>query len=101
AEDDLPFVANDGFETGDNRGTLRRVARQETQAGAVGAGFGQRDAKRSGDLAQEFVRHLDQDAGAVAGVDLAAAGAAMLEVAQQFEPLLDDRGGPLPLQMDA
>ena len=63
------------------------VARQEHQAGAVLAGRRQR---RRRDLAQERVRHLDQDAGAVAGVDLAAAGAAMREVLQHLQRLADD-----------
>ena len=36
------------------------------------------------------MRHLDQDAGAVAGVGLAAAGAAVVEIAQHLNGLLDD-----------
>ena len=42
------------------------------------------------DLAQERVRDLDQDAGAVAGVGLGAGGAAVVEVAQGGEGLVDD-----------
>ena len=41
-------------------------------------------------LAQERVRDLDQDPGAVTGVDLGAGGAAVVEVAQRGERLVDD-----------
>ena len=41
-------------------------------------------------LPQERVRHLDEDAGAVAGVDLAAARAAVLQVHQDLQRLLHD-----------
>ena len=44
-----------------------------------------------GHLLEERVRHLHQHAGAVAGVDLAAAGAAMIEVLQDLDALLEDR----------
>ena len=44
------------------------------------------------------VRHLDQDAGAVAGVGLAAAGAAVLQVDQDLERLADDRVRPAALE---
>ena len=59
-------------------GPLRVVVGQERDADGVGAGGRQREVD---DLAQERVRDLDQDAGAVAGVGLGAAGAAVLEVA--------------------
>ena len=36
------------------------------------------------------MRHLHEHAGAVAGVDLAAAGAAMIEVLEDLDALLDD-----------
>ena len=42
---------------------------------------------------EEPVRDLDQDAGAVAGVDLASAGAAVLEVEQDLQPVFDDIRG--------
>ena len=41
------------------------------------------------DLAQEPIRHLDQNAGAVAGVGLAAAGAAVLQVDQHLQAARD------------
>jgi hypothetical protein len=77
-----------------NRSWQRRaiggVARQEYHAGAVMAGFGQRDAELAALATEEGVRHLDQDAGAVAGVLLATAGAAMHEVAQHGQRLRHD-----------
>ena len=76
AEQPLTLFGDDRARTAPRRRRgRRRLARQEHQADAVLAGRRQR---RRRDLAQERVRHLDQDAGAVAGVDLAAAGAAML-----------------------
>ena len=51
-------------------------------------------------LGEEAVRHLDQDAGAVAGVLLAAAGAAVLEVQEDLEPLLDDACDLRPFDVD-
>ena len=55
------------------------------------AGLGQVDARVFlRHLLEEGMRHLQQDAGAVAGVDLAAAGAAMIEVLEDLDALLDD-----------
>ena len=55
------------------------------------AGLGQVDARVFlGHLLEEGVRHLHEHAGAVAGVDLAAAGAAMIEVLEDLDALLDD-----------
>ena len=51
-------------------------------------------------LPQEAVRHLDQDAGAVAAVGLAAARAAVQQVDEQLQPLLDDRVRPPALHVD-
>ena len=64
--------------------------RQEDQPGAVAAPLRQLHAEPRRLLAQEPVRHLNQDAGAVAGVDLAAAGAAVFEVDQHLQGLPDD-----------
>ena len=43
-------------------------------------------------LGQELVRDLDQDAGAVAGDRIGADGAAVLEVLEDVERVLDDAG---------
>ena len=74
--------------------------REEHEAGAVAAGGRQRDAERRGHLAQEAVRHLDEDAGAVAGRRLAAAGAAVQQVDQDAQPLLDDGVRAAALDVD-
>jgi hypothetical protein len=70
---------------------LRRIARHEDVAGRVVTGLRQVDARvLLRHLLEEGVRHLHEDAGAVAGVDLAAAGAAMVEVLEDLDALLDD-----------
>ena len=74
--------------------------REEHEAGAVAAGGRQRDAERRGDLAQEAVRHLHEDAGAVAGRGFAAAGAAVQQVHQDPQPLLDNRVRAAALDVD-
>src|SRR4029078_4741322 len=50
----------------------------------------ERESRRRRGLAQEPVGHLNEHARAVAGVRLAAAGAAVQEVEQDLQPLLDD-----------
>ena len=57
---------------------------------AVFAQRRQLDALLAHFLAEEPVRNLDQDAGAVAGQRVGADGAAMGEVLQDQQPLLDD-----------
>ena len=59
---------------------------QEHHADAVLAGGGQRDAERLRLAAEERVRDLDEDAGAVAGLRIAAAGAAVRQVREDLRP---------------
>jgi hypothetical protein len=66
------------------------VAGQERGADGVRTCGGQLEAELGGDLAQERVGHLEQDPGAVTGVDLGAGGAAVVEVAQGGERLGHD-----------
>jgi hypothetical protein len=54
------------------------------------AGLGERDAERSGNHLEELVGNLHEDAGAVAGERVGADGAAMGQVLQDLETLLDD-----------
>ena len=63
---------------------------RNTHPAAVLAGGRQLDAEIARLLAEKLVRHLNEDAGAVAGVDLAAARAAMQEVDEQLQRLPDD-----------
>ena len=72
-------------------GLLGRIAGEEHDTGTVMPGRGQGDAEALTLAGEEGMRHLDQDAGAVAGVDLAAAGAAVEEVLQDREGLAHDR----------
>ena len=69
---------------------LRRIVRQEHHADAIFARAGQENFLLRRDFFEEGVRRLDQDARAVAGVDLAAARAAVIEVAQRLQRLPDD-----------
>ena len=69
-------------------GLVGAVLGQEGDADGVRAGLGQLE---SGHLAEEGVRDLGQDARAVARVGLGAGGAAVLQVAQYGQRLLDQR----------
>ena len=77
-----------------------RVPRQENDAAAVLARDRQLDARLPAHLFVEGVRHLDQDAGAVARVDLGAAGAAVVQVLEHLDRLLDDPVRLLALDVD-
>ena len=84
----LAFLGDDARRTAAATPIARAgVARQEHEARAVAPGRRQVDAERRRDLAEEPVRHLDQDAGAVAGVRLAAAGAAVQQVDEDLQRL--------------
>ena len=76
---------------------LGPVGGQEGDAGGVGALGRQREADH---LAEEPVGDLDQDAGAVAGVDLAARRAPVLEVAQRADALAHDVVAAQALHVD-
>ena len=66
------------------------VHRQEDHAHAVFAGLGQLNAQFAALARKESVRNLDQDAGAVAGLRVAARSAAMGQVDQNLDALADD-----------
>ena len=67
-----------------------RIARHEQKADGVFAGRRQREAELGGLAGEELVRDLHQDAGAVAGARIGADRAAMLEVEQDRQRVLDD-----------
>ncbi len=67
------------------------VAREEHQPGAIGALGRQVDVEAGCLPAEEPVRDLNQDAGAVSRVGFAAAGAAVLEVDEHLERVPDNR----------
>ena len=64
------------------------IGREEADADAVAPGARQLDAR--GGAAEERIGDLQQDSGAVTGVRIGALGAAMLQVAERLEALLDD-----------
>src|SRR5579883_289176 len=76
------------------------VGRQEYHAGPVSAWVREFDADLGAFLAKKCVRHLDEDAGAVAGVFLAAAGAAMLQILENLQRIADDVVRLTVLQVD-
>ena len=66
------------------------IARHEQGADRVFAGLRQLEAEPRRLLGEELVRDLHQDAGAVAGARIGADRAAMLEIAEDGERVLDD-----------
>ena len=84
------FFAHDALENAFALQALVLLHRQEDHADAVLAGCGQREAELRAFAREELVRDLDQDAGAVAGFRIAAAGAAMRQVDEDLNALLDD-----------
>ena len=83
----LPFFGDDPIEQrGDHRAGVG-VVRQEHQADAI---LASRRERGRCNLAQEPVRYLGHDAGPVAGVFLAPAGAAVRKVDQDLKGLLHD-----------
>ena len=79
-DDGLPLFLNDPLDERFDGGARIGIAREKDRADAVLAFRRQFEAKRTRFLPQELVRHLNKDAGAVAGVHFAAARAAMQEV---------------------
>ena len=73
---------------------------QEHHADAVAAGFGQGKSEFGAFARKEFVRDLDQDASAVAGLRIAAAGAAMSQIDEDFDALADDFVRLLTVEID-
>ncbi len=93
AEELLALLAHDLLEQLARTRCARCTSpRQEHHADAVLARVGQRDvAAPRMPCARNASRHLDEDAGAVAGQRVAAAGAAVRQVLQDLQALLDDR----------
>ncbi len=87
AEELEALALHDGGDLLLDLAALGRVFREEDEAGAVVAGGGERDAGFLGDLGAEGVRDLDEDAGAVAGIGLAAGGAAVVEIFEDLDAL--------------
>jgi hypothetical protein len=76
------------------------MARQEDIAHAVLSDGRQADAERVRDFPKKSIGRLYQDAGAVAGVRLAAARASVLQVDEHLEAALNDFVRTLSLYID-
>src|SRR4030066_140235 len=63
------------------------IARGEEEPGPVVPAAGEADAQGGALVHEELVRDLDENAGAVAGIHLAAAGAAVVQVLQGGDPV--------------
>ena len=100
AQQALPLFIDDSREEVLDAAPLARVPRQEHHADAVLAGAGQVDTGGGRRLRQEAVRHLQEHAGAVAGVDLAAARAPVQQVQADLERLPHELVRPFALDVD-
>ena len=90
AEKGQPLALDDLGEFGLQLAALGGVARHEHEARAILANAGQRDALLLTHFHQKGVRHLQEHAGAVAGIGLAAGGATMVEVFENLDRLAQD-----------
>ena len=96
----MPFFSDGLFDQPAHLLALARIAGQEDVAHAVLSGRRQADAERVRDFPQKSIGRLNQDAGAVTGVGLAAARAAVLQVDEHLEAALDDGVRTLSLYID-
>ena len=100
AEELLPlFLAKPGKERLSALLLLRRRGEEDVADGPV-ARSGKADAGLGRDGVEEFLRHLDEDAGPVAGERIAPAGPAVGEVFEHLEPLTDDLVAAPPVHVD-
>ena len=99
AEQLQPFGIDHARHHGLAINALRVVGRHEHVTDRVVPGLGQLDLERCGDLFQEGVRDLHQDAGAVAGERVCARRAAMGQVLQDLDAVLDDGVARAALQI--
>ena len=94
-----PFFAHDAFDNALALQALLAFHRQENHAHAVFARRRQREAEARAFAREKLVRNLDQDARAVARFRIAAAGAAVRQVDENLNALLDDVVGFWPLML--
>ena len=101
AEEHLALLGDDRLEELLAELLLGRVGRGEERARRRSCpGSGSVDAQRPAARREELVGDLDQDARAVAGVVLAAAGAAVVEVHQRRQAVADELVRLPSLQVD-
>src|SRR5690606_36107401 len=99
AEEGLAFALDDLRELFLELAPVGGVAGEEDEAGAVAAGFGEVDAGLFGGLDAKGVGDLQEDSGAVAGVGLAAGGAAVVEVFEDLDALAKGLVGGAALEV--
>ena len=99
AEERLALLTRDALEDDFALPRLAGIAGQEDEPGAVMARRGERETRLAAGALEELVRHLQQDSRPVAGVRLAAAGAAVEQVLHHRQRLLDDAVGAATLQV--
>ena len=99
AENLLSFLGDDLLDQGLAVPALAGIGRQRQHAEPVLAGGGQLDAQLDGHRLQKVVGNLYQDAGAVPGIGLSAAGTAVIEIQQNLESAADDVVGALALHV--
>ena len=93
AEHRAPFGGDSRFDDALADETVGATRWKEDGADAVGPRVGKRDSERAANPAQESVRDLDQDAGAVAGTSVSRDRAPVREILEQLERLRDDVAG--------
>jgi len=89
ADQNLALAADGGLDRLDRQVASRRIAWQEDHADGVVSQRRQRQSPFGHGPAQEPVRQLDQDPGAVASKGIRSDGAAMIEVVHDLESLVD------------
>ena len=94
------FFADDPFEFSLAAPPVLEVGGQEDQAAPVLLLVREPDLGLVAGLLQKGVGHLDENAGAVAGVILAAAGAAVAQIDEDRERIADDGVGFAALDVD-
>ena len=94
-----PFLAGDLLQNPFTEHSLLRINGKKNHSHAVFAGRGKREAQVRTFAVEEGVRNLNQNAGAIAGLRIAAASAAVRQVDQNLDALEDDIVRLLPLDV--
>ena len=99
AEHHLALVLDHAGERLFDRRTLRQILRQKDLADAIETDVRQGESEAHGLGHEEIMGHLDQNTGAIAGVGLAAARAAVVEVNQDLQGVRHHLVGLLALHV--
>ena len=99
AEKLLVFIANDFFNNVLAAQAVLRILGKKNQTGTILAERGQMEAELGRFLLNKSVGHLKEDARAVTGIGLATTSAAVLQVKQDLQGVLDDFVGLAILQI--